>query len=339
MVPSTFPNPAYRAIWPMEELMRRGHDVRFLETPYGSELPSVERFADRDVVYMWQMFVTNVRAYVKALQEAGVAVIWDSDDDVSAVPKGAVNYRAVGGMQGQRVWREMQTMVRTVDAVTTTGEALAAKFRTTGQPEVHTIENFLPDVGRQGSTSRGDVVVGWVAAGEHSTDAAAIGLRETLARMLDAHPGLRFETVGVALDLRTPQYHRIGIVAITELRGCIERWDIGIAPLADTQFNRARSNVKLKEYAAVGVPWLASPIGPYAGLGEEQGGRLVGDGEWFDAIVDLAGDRKARKKLGAKAYKWAKTQTIAKNADQWERVLERAIEVRRLASERPRATV
>ncbi len=28
--------------------------------------------------------------------------------------------------------------------------------------------------------------------------------------------------------------------------------------------------MKLKEYAGAGAPWLASPIGPYAGLGEEQ---------------------------------------------------------------------
>ncbi|MCX6521415.1 MAG: hypothetical protein NTZ21_12190, partial [Actinobacteria bacterium] len=28
-------------------------------------------------------------------------------------------------------------------------------------------------------------------------------------------------------------------------------------------------------HAAAGTPWLASPIGPYAGMGEAQGGRLV----------------------------------------------------------------
>jgi len=37
------------------------------------------------------------------------------------------------------------------------------------------------------------------------------------------------------------------------------------------------------EYAASDLPWLALPVGPYAGLGEEQGGGLVDDA-WFDAL-------------------------------------------------------
>jgi hypothetical protein len=339
IVPNTLPNPAYRAIWPMEDLMRRGHRVRFQVVPFATSMPSPDGYLDFDVVYIWQLFEPNVRDFTKQLQAAGVAVLWDSDDDIRSIPKGAVNYREIGGMRGQRAWAEMQAMIRMADVVTTTGAALETLYRAAGQSEVRVIENFLPDVGRCRSVGRGDIVVGWVAGGEHATDLRPLALRAALSRVLEARPDLSIETIVLALDLDSPRYHRHGSIPITELGRRIERWDIAIAPLADTQFNRARSNVKLKEYAAVGVPWLASPVGPYLGMGEEQGGRLVADDEWFEAIVDLADDRKARKRLGAKAYKWAKTQTIAKNADQWERVLARAIEVRHRAAERPRATV
>ena len=37
----------------------------------------------------------------------------------------------------------------------------------------------------------------------------------------------------------------------------MEVFDIGLAVIADIRFNRTRSNVKLKEYAALGIPWLA----------------------------------------------------------------------------------
>jgi glycosyltransferase involved in cell wall biosynthesis len=111
------------------------------------------------------------------------------------------------------------------------------------------------------------------------------------------------------------------------LRGCdVMLW---IAPLADIPFNRTRSNVKLKEYASAGTPWLASPVGPYAGMGEQQGGRLVADDGWFAALDDLIGHRFARRRLGRKARAWAKTQTIDQAVARWEAVLEEAIERRR----------
>ena len=63
--------------------------------------------------------------------------------------------------------------------------------------------------------------------------------------------------------------------------------------------NRARSNIKLKEYAAAGACWLASPIGPYVGLGEKQGGRLV-----------------ARRRLARRARPPARQAARAREADQ-----------------------
>ncbi len=83
-------------------------------------------------------------------------------------------------------------------------------------------------------------------------------------------------------------------------------------------FNRVRSNIKVKEYAAGGVPWLASPIGPYRGLGEEQGGRLVPDYGWAEALTDLVTDAQARGALAERAAVWGRTQTVAANVAEWE---------------------
>src|SRR5207249_1565318 len=77
-----------------------------------------------------------------------------------------------------------------------------------------------------------------------------------------------------------------------ELPHRIGSFDIGLAPLADLPGNRARSDIKVKEYAASGVPWLASPVGPYVQLGEEQGGRLVPDDLWFEALDRLVSRRR-----------------------------------------------
>jgi glycosyltransferase involved in cell wall biosynthesis len=97
---------------------------------------------------------------------------------------------------------------------------------------------------------------------------------------------------------------------------------IAIAPLANLPFNMTRSDIKLKEYAASGVPWLASPVGPYIGLGEREGGVLVPDDGWFDALDRLVCHQRDRRRLARRARSWAKDQMIEMAADRWERVFE-----------------
>jgi glycosyltransferase involved in cell wall biosynthesis len=121
------------------------------------------------------------------------------------------------------------------------------------------------------------------------------------------------------LDLHD-RYSHHPLVAFNDLPLHIGRYDVGIAPLADIPANWCRSDIKVKEYAASGVPWLASPRGPYRGLSETQGGRLVSDDRWFEAVDALVSNRWARWRLGRHARSWAQRQTIEAAADQWESV-------------------
>src|SRR5262249_21778607 len=125
---------------------------------------------------------------------------------------------------------------------------------------------------------------------------------------------------------RSDRYRHIDVVPLFELCEQLADLDIGIAPIADLEFNRARSNIKLKEYAAAGVPWLASPIGPYAGMGEKQGGRLVADDGWYEELTRLIDKPRERRKLAKRAVKWVDGELLPKHAQAWETALTRAIE-------------
>jgi hypothetical protein len=82
-------------------------------------------------------------------------------------------------------------------------------------------------------------------------------------------------------------------------------WDIGIAPLADTAFNRGKSAIKALDYAALGLAVLASDVPAYRGSladgagADGAGGRLVANTEaaWFRAVSDLILDAGARQTL------------------------------------------
>ena len=80
-----------------------------------------------------------------------------------------------------------------------------------------------------------------------------------------------------------------------------QHWDIGIAPLEDTAFNRCKSAIKALDYAALGLPVLASERAVYRGtLADGPGGWLIPDDRnaWFVALARLVRDAGLRRRLG-----------------------------------------
>ena len=312
-------NSVYRAL-PLLELAAAGHDVHFDRE--GAAL-SAGRLRDFDVVHVFRYHEREARRAVRALRAEGVAVVWDNDDDLLGPP----------GMRTQQIRAHVTEMLQLAHVVTTTSPALAEQYRAWGATEVQVVENYLPDVYAAERPSRGEgILIGWTAAGEHAHDLKQLGIRATLERLLDAHPQVRVASAGLQLGLPPDRYTYTEVVQYQDLARFVGAFDIGIAPIADIPFNRAKSNVKLKEYAAMGVPWLASPIGPYADLGEKQGGRLVPDDRWYEELERLVTDRRARQRLAKRGAKWASGQRLRRNLGAWEAAVRRAVELARASA-------
>ena len=70
----------------------------------------------------------------------------------------------------------------------------------------------------------------------------------------------------------------------------LSSFDVGIGPLTDDAFSRGKCAYKLLQYAAAGVPFVASPVGANAAAIDRLGGRAaVGTQAWTDALLDLLG--------------------------------------------------
>jgi hypothetical protein len=309
----------YRVYQPMRELARRGHDVT-LKT-FDDEVD--DRIRVSDVAYFQRYLGGAATRRVQRLKDAGVATVWDIDDDIMSS-----ELMRAGAMHSQRMLAAIRAMVATADIVTTTRDSLAETYRELGADCVRVVPNYLARVSTERLRRPHDgVVIGWIAWRDHQEDWRRLGLESTMRRLLDAHPGLRVESVGpIDLGLPKERYRRTGPLPFDDLPAAIAQFDIGIAPIADVPFNRSRSDIKIKEYAIAGVPWLASAIGPYAALGEKQGGRLVPDDRWHEELERLIVQPRARRKLGRRATRWAEKQTLAEKIGMWEAVLSEAIE-------------
>jgi|SRR5215218_4220668 len=318
-------NGFYRGIGPMTALAERGHRVRAL--PIDRDRPQpVGSLADLDVVHIHRYCEEHTWRIAREAKANGAAVVWDQDDNQAATPRGVAFDRVWNGFAGDRRLTHARRLWRLIDLATTPSAQLAEQMVRDGAPEPAVIPNYLPDAFLHPNRQPHDgFTIGWTAALEHAADVERLPIVPVLQRLLDERDDVNVVSLGLRLGLRSDRYVHSPFVPLRMLTQQLAIFDVGIAPLSDIPFNRCRSDVKLKEYAAAGLPWLASPIGPYAELGEKQGGRLVADDRWYEELVRLIDKPKDLRKLARRGEKWVAEQTLSRRAGEWEDALAVAI--------------
>jgi hypothetical protein len=320
-------NVYYRAILPLHELKRCGHTTVEVEVKERQTM-RVAPLLDCDVVLIYRRTDPMVQKAVDELRARGVGIVWDNDDDPRLIPPEAPMYKSLGGFHAERDFRAQSKLARRAHVVTATSEYLAERYADAWAVEPVVVENYLGDhqFPRERSSKDGGIVIGWVAAGEHRADSRQLDVTQMLRGVMDRDSRVRVVTMGVRLKLDPERYTYHEWVPFPELPAHVREFDIGIAPIADLPFNLARSNVKVKEYAAAGVPWIASARGPYTDLSSRCGGLVIGDDQWEDTLVSLAGSRMKRMQLRRRAGSWGKSQHLRHHVQRWESVLETAAE-------------
>jgi Glycosyl transferases group 1 len=325
VVMEQYPSAIYRTWVPMQALAYRGHSVHIEER---NVVENTAPLFEADVVHFCRCWWGHNERLARRLKERGIAIVWDNDDDFTTVPAEWSGYEGIRGLNGQRLSSSIRSMMRLADVVTAPSEQLAQRYRAVSGAEVRVLENYLPPTfvrPVRGGMHHG-ITVGCHLTEEHASDFDRLRMRETLERLLARHIALNVVSIGMNLGVRSHRYTAQPYVLYGDLPGVLACIDVGIAPMADTELNRCRSNVKLKEYAGLGVPWLASPVGAYAELGEGQGGRLVADDDWYHAIEQIVLNNDDRSRLAHRARRWAEEERIEAHAERWEEMLGEAIE-------------
>jgi hypothetical protein len=320
-------NAGYRAIIPALALRERGHEVVLANLAQTAKLPLAELLSC-DVVQVYRCLdQPSVFSAVDELRRRAVAITWDDDDDVRLVPPDSPGSKQVfSGLKVEKTIRRQNAMFAKADLVTTTSPTLAEMFRSRFGGPIEVIENYLsPDQYARGRSGHDGIVIGWVAAGEHLADVRKLDLTQMLRNVIERDERIRVTTAGVKLDLDPARYTHVKRVWFRDLPAFVAEFDIGIAPLADHPMSYARSNIKVKEYAGAGVPWVASARGPYEGLGTKAGGITISDEHWEQTLLDLAGSRLKRMRLRRHAESWAKAQSIVRHVDRWEAAMQKAV--------------
>jgi glycosyltransferase involved in cell wall biosynthesis len=182
-------------------------------------------------------------------------------------------------------------------AVTVSTDYLASRIKDWIRCPIQIVNNYV-DIDRFIPHQHTDThipTVGWVGSTSHRSGDLEV-LRPILPRLLKEgkiklhHSGNVVgarsfaEAIGVA-------EHEVSTLPMAgpDLYPTLLNFDIGLVPLTDVPFNHAKSYIKGLEYAAAGIPFVASDINEYSTLSQRNGiGRTVKKAnQWIAAIEQL----------------------------------------------------
>ncbi len=212
-----------------------------------------------------------------------------------------------------------------VDLITVSTWPLYEEFKPYND-NVVVIPNFIhADMLYMERPRRDRLTVGWAGGMSHLVDwmIAADPVRDTI----QAHPDVDMHFVGIdyspVLRLGRPSRYTPWSNAVRNYFRSID-FDIGLAPLADTPFNRCKSHIKALEYMSLGIPVIASDEPAYRGMVVDgvTGFLVSSDDEWRERLAELIHDEALREKMGEAGREKAKDWVIQKGWTLWREAYE-----------------
>lgn len=218
---------------------------------------------------------------------------------------------------------QIKACLRASHLVTTSTETLAEVYRPYND-RIVVVPNFIhEDLLALERPRRERVTLCWAGGANHLQDLELV--RDPVKGLLDADPQVDWHMLG--FDYRP----------IFGDRGRFTGWqpnvwsyyaaidgDIGVVPLRDTPFNRARTPIKALEYAALGIPVVASDLEPYREfvIDGVTGYLVRTPDQWRARLTELVNDEAARIEMGAKAKEVARGHTIQQGWTRWRDIYE-----------------
>lgn len=329
----------YRITVPLTELARHeGYEVTFRSAgnERGNKPITLAEMREHDVI-IGQRF-NHYKGMTIWRQARGPfsRLVYEIDDDVFSVTP--VNWQAYHVYSQPEIREAVMHQAQVADLITVTTGHLAGVMREeTGNENVLALPNCVPgwvlDMERR---PRERPALGWAGGASHGSDVGLIV--SAVRRFLRRFPGWDFQLGGTDFSesflnptgkARKPYpltdrvVHVPWIPVFERPREYYETadFDIGLAPLLGTPFDLSKSDVKVLEYAARGIPSIATDCEVYRGFIRhgENGFLVKRDHEWLKYMSLLAADDALREKMGQAAREDARKRTIEANWQLWAR--------------------
>jgi len=312
----------YRVRQPLEELARNGHEIV-------CEMAKSDVKADGADIIVGQFVggqALNMSSSVSPVVQVHrwwrrfrlqSRLVYEMDDDPFEVEPHNPYYAAY---MNPVAHDSISHCIAVADVVTVSTPVLAERIAKIN-PNVVVLQNRIDESLLTLERPKNDrLTIGWAGSHSHLHDIklCAYGLR----RIIDHHKDIDVHFVGA--DYRQivgrPMRHTGWCVNTMDYYRLID-FDIGIAPLVPTRFAETKSHIKALEYAALGIPVIASDVDAYRDfvIDGVTGFLVRREHEWLQRLRDLINDEAMRAEMGAKSRALAAEWTIQKGWQDWEK--------------------
>ncbi len=300
----------YRAHVPGVELRKLGYDVSLVlardwALTDQSDALVFERTSGREAL-----------EDLKRYKEAGKRVVYDIDDNVWNLNPANP---AFPYFERESIRRNIAESLRLADVVTVTTPELAeivAKYNRS----ILVIPNYLPDehwnLKRDISAK---LTIGWAGGNSHWNDLKLIA--GVVEQILEDFSDIEIALAGMREYpfADHPRIRKLKTVKLEEYPALLANFDIALAPLTDDSFNACKSDLKFLEYAALGLPVVASKVPAYEHsiVHGENGFLARNQKDWLKYLRRLIADEGLRESIGRAARSFAESRFISKNIGLW----------------------
>ena len=322
----------YRCIQPAKFIKRMG----LAETDVVFNSPSEEQLRWADLVIMQEMGSVSAMNIVKFLLENKIPYVSEIDDFLHHVSPN--NTAGFGAWNPSTLYvQRSMNQIRQGLALTVSTEWLAREYFPYHQ-NIFVIPNYLDQdkwVNPSAKMRDEKIRIGWAGGNAHKDDLFMVsGVIEKIVK--ESNGKVVFETMGMTerelsgvfnlekfadtcsncnhsgqIRHHAPEaYENYPLV----LAG--KGWDIAIAPVIDNSFGNAKSDLKIKEYSACGIPVVASNVAPYRGALASGASIALATtfDEWYTAIKYYIKNKERRIEAARHNKKWVEQYWIQENA-------------------------
>lgn len=356
------PMPMFSGIWfhrvkmPSEALGTRGHFIR--QWMIGKMNEDNQKLIDEtDVAIFGRTYPQGYDpvGLMRSFKAAGKRVIYDIDDDIWQIDESNPSV-----LIGNALKDQYEDQIRECDAVITPSHELAKKIRKHFKKPVFICPNainFNSDY-KDRPRHNQEVTIGYMGASSHWKDINLVV--DVLEELSKKHTfffylyGLTASsiesdayTANLMLQMNAEPEKEHYLREITKFYSKMKNlrmvqkpfmppeihpmhlancdFDIGIAPLEDTEFNRGKSCIKYYEYAATGTATLSSDVEPYKSEVTYRAKNTHKD--WYEKLEKLIVDKEFRDKIQKEQTDWVKkNRSIEVVALDWELALQKPAE-------------